>query len=102
MGYVYFISQGVDNCKIGYSTNPQKRLKSLSTSSPLPLVLIGYLEGSKELEKQMHMKYHSNHLEREWFSLCPEIIDFINENTITNTYCEIDKDIVRVYKKMKK
>lgn len=100
MGYCYFIAQG-NKVKIGYSKNPRQRIKILSTSSPLPLVLLGYLEGSKEIERDLQHNFHKYHMQLEWFELNLEIIDFINENTITNTYCELDNGLVRVYRKMK-
>lgn len=47
----------------------------------------------------MFQKYHS---QLEWFNISEEIMDYINENTLTNTYCEFDdKDILRVYRKIK-
>jgi hypothetical protein len=87
--------------KIGYSQNINKRIKSLKTASPFPLLLLGYMEGDKQREKEiqnMFIKYCS---QLEWFNVCKEILDFVNLNTLTNTYCDFDnKGILRVYKKM--
>ena len=107
MGYVYFIAQcnkqGNNQVKIGYSKNPKNRLKSLATSSPLPLQLIGMIKGTMEVEKEIHLKFHKDHLQLEWFLLSNEILDFVNQNTITNTYCDFDYNgVLRVYKKIKK
>ena len=71
IGYVYFIGQK-DECphynidehyrlpreysfvKIGYSINPKKRLKSLQTSNPHKLEIIGCIKLQKEGEKMIH------------------------------------------------
>lgn len=97
---IYFIGQK-DKVKIGYSKDVKQRIKTLSTSSPLPLILLGCIEGNKILEKDLHRKFHNYKLCREWFSWSEEIQDYINENTITNTYCEIENGLVKAYKKMK-
>lgn len=54
-------------CKIGYSENPRKRLKSLKTSSPYPLILAGIKDGSIADEKLLHDKFSQYFIQGEWF-----------------------------------
>ena len=99
---IYFIAQNNNRVKIGYSQDIKKRIKSLKTASSYPLLLLGFIEGNRDVEKYYHEKFNKFHIQLEWFSVSREIIDFINENTLTNTYCDFDdKGILRVYKKMK-
>ncbi len=105
---IYFIAQNNNTIKIGYSKNIKKRINSLKTASPYPLLLLGYIEGNMDMEKFLHEKFKRFHLEREWFSVSEdsrdsrEILDFVNDNTLTNTYCDFDDNgVLRVYKKMK-
>jgi len=100
---IYFIAQNNSMVKIGYSQNINKRIKSLKTASPFPLLLLGYMEGNKKFEKEIQDKFRKYHMMLEWFKVCDEILDFVNKNTLTSTYCDFDdKGILRVYKTMKK
>ena len=102
---IYFIAQNNNTIKIGYSQDIKKRIKSLKTASPYPLLLLGYIDGDREMEKYLHEKFKKLHMEREWFNVSEEsreILNFINDNTLTNTYCDFDDNgVLRVYKKMK-
>lgn len=105
MGFVYFIAQLNNDrkVKIGFSKNPTKRLKSLSTSSPSPLLLLGYFEGTMESEKEIHLRFSGDRVNREWFFISEEILTFVNEVNLLNVYCDFDnKGIIRRYNKMKK
>lgn len=105
MGYVYFIAQQNNDrkVKIGYSQNPNKRLKSLSTSSPSPLLLLGYFNGTMGTEKETHEKFNKFHLKGEWFNLNGEMLEFINQVNLLDVHCDFDdKGLIRKYKKMKK
>lgn len=99
---VYFVVQNNNQVKIGFSNNIKQRIKTISTSSPFPIILLGYQEGTKADEKKLHFRFRQYHMQREWFQLSEEILDYINQNTITDTYCDFDDSgILRVYKKMK-
>ena len=106
MGFIYYIAQcNKENyqIKIGYTNNIQRRIKELITPSPFNLMLLGYHEGTKEDEKMIQKKFIQFNTQREWFKLDSKIIDYCNQNTISNTFCELDdKGILRVYKTMKK
>ena len=79
---IYFAYNG-KYIKIGYTNyNPAKRLKQLQTSSPQQLILLGYFQGNKELEKYLHKKFAYLNINLEWFKVDDELINFINENNI--------------------
>lgn len=100
---VYFLAQNNFMIKIGYSKDIRKRINSLKTASPYPLLLLGYVEGDKKEEKRIQEMFCKYNVQLEWFQVNQEILNYINENTLTNTFCDIDeKGILRVYKKMKK
>ena len=90
---VYFITDGT-NIKIGYTSgSPMNRLKKLQIGSSQRLSLIGYIEGNKEKERELHNKFSNLRLnfKNEWFKGTEELIEFINENTI---YPNIVADII--------
>lgn len=106
MGYVYFIAQlnNEHKVKIGYSKNPSKRLKQLSTSSPDILLLLGYFKGTMHDEKEMHLRFSKDRVNLEWFNSCGScnILEFINEVNLMDVYCDFDdKGIIRRYNLMK-
>lgn len=73
-GWVYLISErGSNLCKIGYSVDPERRLKEIQKKSPLNLE-IGYGFGSnnaREAEEYIHswLKRENLHVAGEWFLL---------------------------------
>lgn len=100
---VYFIAQNNSMIKIGFSKNIPKRINSLKTASPFPLILLGYVEGDMLEEKRIQEMFSKYHIQLEWFKVSDEILEYINKNTLSNTYCDFDeKGVLRVYKKMKK
>lgn len=80
MEYVYFISSD-DKIKIGYTKNIKRRLKQLQTSNSSQLILLGYIEGDKNVEKQLHKRFAQYRIREngEWFNCNDEILDYINE-----------------------
>lgn len=97
---IYFVAQK-DKIKIGTTNNINQRLKNLSTSSPHPLVLLATMDGDKEIEKQLHFRFHKYKVCREWFSCSEEIKQFINENNELY-YCEFEDGVIKRYNKMRK
>lgn len=70
---IYFITAGNKHVKIGYSANPEKRLKELQTGNPLKLKLVTTIPGSYETEKALHLYFTRNKREGEWFHLTGEL-----------------------------
>lgn len=83
MSYVYFILNN-DKVKIGYTKNVKKRLKQLQTANGDNLILLGYIEGDKNVEHQLHEKFETYRIRDngEWFFASEAIINFINENNL--------------------
>lgn len=89
-GFVYFITNGY-NIKIGYTNNVKRRLKQLNTRSDQQLFLLGYINGTKETEENLHRSFIKYRLRQngEWFEPSSDLLDYINENNlIPNTFVD--------------
>jgi hypothetical protein len=65
---IYFIQDTVTRAiKIGYSTNPQKRLKDLQHSNQNKLVLLYAMQGELEHEAELLQRFDKFKMEGEWF-----------------------------------
>lgn len=64
--------------KIGYSEDVFKRLRTLRSSNPNYIILLGVMEGGRELEKQLHGTFRRYN--REWFHDTPQLREFIRLN----------------------
>ena len=65
---IYFIQDTVTRAiKIGYSTNPQKRLKHLQNSNQNKLVLLYAMHGELEHEAELLQRFDKFKMEGEWF-----------------------------------
>lgn len=67
-GYVYFI-QGLCGgaIKIGFSKNPEVRLKELQTGYPDTLTILLMIPGTEATERAIHRKFEASRLKGEWF-----------------------------------
>lgn len=77
---VYLIREGFRGLvKIGIAKHPQKRLSSIQTACPQDIELVGYVESSrpKQLERELHRRFHHKHYRGEWFELSQDDIDLI-------------------------
>ena len=80
LGYVYFITDGI-NIKIGFTSKSiKKRLKQLQTGNDKPLYILGYISGTKETESNLHKLFHQERIRYngEWFAPSEFILDYIN------------------------
>jgi hypothetical protein len=78
-GYIYFIVDYTNyKAKIGYSKFPQQRLKQLSTGYPGKLELAKLIPGTVKDERKYHQVFCHSKICREWFTLTPEIEEFIS------------------------
>ena len=76
--FVYFIEAvGLHRIKIGVSDNPEKRIKQLSTGSPVELKLIATIAGDSSLEKELHDRFKHLKQDKEWFHLTKELNEYI-------------------------
>lgn len=75
--YVYLIQAGdkkTDPVKVGFSKNPEKRLKSFQTGNAKELRLIMKIKcnspsHARRLEKSLHIMLGSQNIHLEWFKL---------------------------------
>lgn len=67
-GLVYFI-QSVDGglIKIGRAVNPQQRLKTLQSGSPVQLRIVAVSGGGHQAETYLHWKFGGLRAHGEWF-----------------------------------
>lgn len=77
-GYVYFI-QGLSGgaIKIGFSNDPQSRLKTLQTGYPDILRVLCLVPGNEKTEIFYHKKFELYKLSGEWFKPVKQIFDEI-------------------------
>jgi len=79
-GYVYFIQgQHGGAIKIGYSVNPQKRLKELQTGYPDTLKILVMLPGNEYTRDIFHRQLKESRLNGKWFKPDNLVIDKVNE-----------------------
>lgn len=80
---IYFAQcSGTDRVKIGYSGDITRRLQSLSTSAPFPVVLLGYIAGEQSLERELHAAFAKHRKNGEWFELSREIRQFVSVHAV--------------------
>jgi len=80
---VYFVRNGNNQIKIGYSGDVAKRLQSLKTEHGPSVELLGLLEGGFSREQEIHDLFASTRLgSSEWFEESEELLKFIEEHTI--------------------
>jgi hypothetical protein len=76
--YIYFILNPRANMvKIGYSNNPERRLKALQVANCVPLRMLGYVEGNIYGERNLHALLKLYHTNGEWFRYTKEVRDVI-------------------------
>lgn len=79
MKWVYFIKPiGFDGpIKIGNSAAPGQRREQLSVWSPFPLEIAAQISGDHALERRFHARFFDQHVNHEWFTASPELLDTI-------------------------
>lgn len=71
---VYFIHNAERNIiKIGITRSPDQRLRSLQTASPDPLIMLGHIEGGRDIEAEFHERFAEYRCYGEWFTLTEQI-----------------------------
>jgi len=77
-------------CKIGFSNNPEKRLLQLQTGNPYKLTLECTIDGSIDLERELHEQFKSLSLVGEWFNFTKEIKEYFSITDSANYMVFID------------
>ncbi len=82
---IYFISRAGDTpcMKVGYSTEPLRRLQALQTSCPEKLALLLVVEGSRVEESALHRQLADKRISGEWFNLSlPQAIQLVLDSDL--------------------
>lgn len=65
---IYFIlDERANNVKIGYSHEPENRLRQLQTGSPSKLIMLAVIPGTITEERALHLMFHEYREVGEWF-----------------------------------
>lgn len=75
---IYFIQRSNGDVKIGTTKNIRSRISGLKREHG-NLTLLGIIKGSVIREKILHWCLSDAHVEKEWFTLTPEIQGVIND-----------------------
>lgn len=77
---VYFVlSEDKKMVKIGYSNNVTKRVRSMSTGSPVKLTCIKTIPGGASEEAELHRRFAHLRQHGEWFIYSKELKDFVKD-----------------------
>lgn len=93
MNYTYFIVENEDNeesrIKIGFSKDPQNRIKALQTGNSRKLEIMGWIESDdKSLEKKLHKKYEKHRHHGEWFFIEPyDVLEELKSKSTSSFIC---------------
>lgn len=69
---IYFITnESQTTVKIGYSSDPKRRLGSIQTGQFEKLLLFGTAPGTKKVEKHLHELFKKFRIRGEWFHFAP-------------------------------
>ncbi len=77
--YVYF-ARGGPYVKIGFSTNINGRIDTIRNAAPFAVEIAGLMVGDQSLETELHRKFKTHRVNREWFNWCEEIECFVRDN----------------------
>jgi Meiotically up-regulated gene 113 len=85
-GSVYFLRSGTSGkIKIGFTMlPPAMRLNALQTGASERLELLGFIKGSKMLERELHVRFAPFRLNGEWFEASEEILGFLERECARN------------------
>lgn len=77
-GKIYFVS-APGRIKIGFTSNPESRLRKLRNDDMEPLEVIGIADGNGRTEHRLHDMVRQFCIKGEWFRDCPEVRAVIND-----------------------
>lgn len=68
-GFIY-VMECAGYYKVGWTaTSPRRRLLGVQVGSPLPVTLVGVIEGSQTMEAEWHQAFRDKRVRGEWFAL---------------------------------
>ena len=71
------LNKDSNHIKIGYSNNPEKRLKALQTGNSNNLEILHIMNGDIKFERLIHFKFKQYKIRNEWFEYHSNIQEFI-------------------------
>jgi hypothetical protein len=74
---IYFILADKRFVKIGVTRNVKNRLKNMRTYNHTELELLVVIEGDRDAEKALHLKFHHERTRGEWFNFSAELRKYI-------------------------
>lgn len=79
-GWVYFlVAPEMGLIKIGFSTNPEKRINKQIHESVATLICIGHYMAPGTAERHLHRHFRQYRIKGEWFRDCEEIRSVLGE-----------------------
>lgn len=79
LGQVYFITDG-EFIKIGFSTNPEDRLRSIQTGYSRPLSLLGVIHHQTQHDERIyHVAFKESRVRGEWFRFDEKIVNHLRK-----------------------
>lgn len=97
--YLYVISVGTF-CKVGISTNPQKRFAAIQTSNPHPIEVVAIYGGTQaecfEIEQSALLAMDKHRQAGEWVELPPDRVTRVVEETCHQPVGQSLRDVVRL------
>jgi len=77
---IYFIELlGSEVIKIGFSRDPESRLRQMQTSNPHELRMLKVISGGYEKEAEIHEKFSKNRVRGEWFKASKKLRKYIED-----------------------
>lgn len=77
-GFVYFIeARDSGRIKIGFSTDPNQRVRGLGTGASEELLVLAVVPGSRATEMRLHNRFLASHSHKEWFHATPDLRAFV-------------------------
>jgi hypothetical protein len=78
-GKVYFARLPGQGIKIGFSVNPERRMKDLQIGASASILLVGTVEGTMTDEARFHERFHEHRIRGEWFSerILPDVLEIV-------------------------
>jgi hypothetical protein len=74
---LYAISDGMGRVKIGSSTSPDKRVRTLQIGSPVVYTLVGHTDCFQGLEYAVHKHLEKHRIRGEWFHEKGEVLSIV-------------------------
>lgn len=77
--YIYFI-ESADKIKIGIADNVAWRMADIANMSPVPVRLLGFIEGDEAAERALHVRFAHLRRHGEWFTASDELRTYIDND----------------------